>query len=256
MHRINGRIAVSSVAAQFLRRQGGQEQRARRLDPPADDARAGQHGQRPSFVGVCSARIFLAGRLHPASSRCIWKQSAVAPVTPEEFDALFDMFHHTVARLEALPAYDVGGQEAVRIQAFREGRPRPLRSVVTDPWLARIAVSTITAGKRWTRVRVVDEPLTEYQRYQLASHQESQAAGERVLIAPRSAVGDVGPDFWLFDEADPDAHAVAMCYDAEGHWLGATLVTDRDEVRELGERLQAVVARAVPLNEFLAGVGG
>jgi hypothetical protein len=117
-------------------------------------------------------------------------------VTPEEFDALFDTFHHTVARLEALPAYDVGGQEAVRIQAFREGRPRPLRSVATDPWLARIAVSTITAGKRWTRVRVVDEPLTEYQRYQLTSHQESQAAGERVLIAPRSAVGDVGPDFW------------------------------------------------------------
>jgi hypothetical protein len=177
-------------------------------------------------------------------------------VTPEEFDALFDTFHHTVARLEALPAYDVGGQEAVRIQAFREGRPRPLRSVATDPWLARIAVSTITAGKRWTRVRVIDEPLTEYQRYQLASHQESQAAGERVLIAPRSAVGDVGPDFWLFDEADPDAHAVAMRYDPEGRWLGATLVTGRDEVRELSERLQAVVARAVPLNEFLAGVGG
>jgi hypothetical protein len=177
-------------------------------------------------------------------------------VTPEEFDALFDTFHHTVARLEALPAYDVGGQEAARIQAFREGRPRPLRSVATDPWLARIAVSTITAGKRWTRVRVVDEPLTDYQRYQLTSHQESQAAGERVLIAPRSAVGDVGPDFWLFDEAGPDAHAVVMRYDAEGHWLGANLVTGREEVRELGERLQAVAARAAPLNEFLTGVDG
>lgn len=177
-------------------------------------------------------------------------------MTPEEFDALFDTFHHTVARLEALPAYDVGGQEAVRIQAFREGRPRPLRSITTDPWLARIAVSTITAGKRWTRVRVVDEPLTEYQRYQLTSHQEAQAAGERVLIAPRSAVGDVGPDFWLFDEAGPDAHAVVMRYDAEGHWLDAGLVTDQAEVRELGEHLHAVAARAAPLNEFLAGVVG
>jgi hypothetical protein len=105
-------------------------------------------------------------------------------------------------------------------------------------------------------VRVVDEPLTDYQRYQLTSHQESQAAGERVLIAPRSAVGDVGPDFWLFDEAGPDAHAVVMRYDAEGHWLGANLVTGREEVRELGERLQAVAARAAPLNEFLTGVDG
>jgi hypothetical protein len=177
-------------------------------------------------------------------------------VTPEEFDALFDTFHHTVARLETLPAYDVGGQEAVRIQAFREGRPRPLRSVTTDSWLARIAVSTVTAGKRWTRVRVVDEPLTEYQRYQLTSHQEAQAAGERVLIVPRSAVGDVGPDFWLFDEAGPDAHAAVMRYDPEGRWLGASLVSYQDEVRELGERLHAAAARAVPLNEFLAGVVG
>jgi hypothetical protein len=177
-------------------------------------------------------------------------------VTPEEFDALFDRFRLTVARLEALPAYDVGGQEAVRIQAFREGRPRPVRSVVTDPWLARIAVSTITAGKRWTRVRVVDDPLTDYQRYQLTSHQEAQAVGEQVLIAPRSVVGDVGPDFWLFDESEPDAHAVVMRYDAQGHWLGASVVTDLDEAHRLGDRLRAVTASAVPLNDFLAVARG
>lgn len=176
-------------------------------------------------------------------------------MTPEEFDALFDSFRHTVARLETLPAYDVGGQEAVRLRAFRERLPRPLRSVSTDQWLARIAISTVTAGKRWTRVRVVDEPLTDYQRYQLASYRESQAVGENVLLVPRAA-GDVGPDFWLFDENEPDAHAVVMRYSEQGQWLGADLVTGQKEVRALAERLHAVAAGAVPLNEFLVGVIG
>jgi hypothetical protein len=127
--------------------------------------------------------------------------------------------------------------------------------VSTDPWLARIAISTVTAGKLWTRVRVVDEPLTDYQRYQLASYRESQAVGERVLLAPRST-GDVGPDFWLFDENEPGAHAVVMRYGEQGKWLGADLVTDLREVRALAERLHAVAAAAVPLNEFLVGVVG
>jgi hypothetical protein len=176
-------------------------------------------------------------------------------VTPEEFDALFEAFRHTVARLETLPAYDVGGQEAVRLHAFREGLPRPVRSVSTDPWLARIAITTVTAGKCWTRVRVVDEPLTDYQRYQLASLREAQAVGEEVLLVQRSA--DVaGPDFWLFDENEPDAHAVVMLYSEQGQWLGADLVTDPREVRELAERLHAVAASAVPLNEFLVSVVG
>lgn len=177
-------------------------------------------------------------------------------MTPEEFDALFDSFRHTVARLETLPAYDVGGSEAARIQAFREGRPRPLRSVATDPWLARIAVSTVTAAKQWIRVRVVDEPLTDYQRYQLASYRESQAAGEQVAITLRSFVGDAGPDFWLFDEGEPDAHAVVMSYDGQGHWLGAELVTDRSKVRALADQLHIVAANAAPLNEFLAVLDG
>jgi hypothetical protein len=176
-------------------------------------------------------------------------------VTPEEFDALFDSFRHTVARLETLPAYDVGGQEAVRLRAFREGLPRPLRSVSTDPWLARIAISTITAGKRWTRLRVVDDPLTDYQRYQLASYREAQAVGEEVLLVRRSA-DLVGPDFWLFDEGEPDAHAVVMRYNPRGQWLGADLVTDPNEVHDLADRFHVVAADAVPLNEFLVSVVG
>lgn len=172
-------------------------------------------------------------------------------LTPAEFDALFDGFAATVARLEALPAYAVGGAEAERLRAFREGLPRPLRSVRSDPWLARIAVSTVTSSKSWTRVRVVDEPMTAYQRYQLQSYRESQAVGEQVRIVPRSLAGDVGVDFWLFDEDGDRPLAVLMHYHPDGRLDRRELVEQPDRVAELAAGLHRVEAVAVPLNEFL-----
>lgn len=170
-------------------------------------------------------------------------------MTPETFDALFDRFSFSVFRLEALPAY-AGGESDVR--AFLGGRPRQERSVRTSAWLARIAASTM-AGKRWSRVRVLDEPLTDYQRYELEAYRESQAVGEEVRLVQRSTVGDLGPDFWLFDGETPDAFAVLMRYDIDGR------IESRDPVEgaELeGWQLSQIAARclaaSVPLNELLA----
>lgn len=177
-------------------------------------------------------------------------------LTAAKFDALFDGFATSVARLEALPAYAVGGAEADRLRAFRDGLPRPLRSVRTDPWLARIAVSTITNGKSWTRVRVVDEPMTDYQRYQLQSYRESQAVGEQVRIVPRSGAGEVGTDFWLFDEYGERPLAVLMHYNADGSLDRRELVDRPNRVAELAARMHRIDDRAVSLNEFLAASGG
>jgi hypothetical protein len=177
-------------------------------------------------------------------------------VSADTFDAHFDRFSSTAARLETLPAYDVGGEEARRIAAWRARQPRPERSVRTSPWLARIAVTTATGGKTWTRVRIVDDPLTDYQRYQLQSYVEGQAAGERILLARRSAVADVGPDVWLFDAATDHAFALVMRYDAAGRWLGFEHLTEPATVAGLARRLAAVELRAMPLNVFLAQVPG
>lgn len=174
---------------------------------------------------------------------------------PEDFDALFDSFRFTVVRLETLPAYDVGGAEAVRLRAFHDGRPRPARSVRTDPWLARIAATTMH-GKSWSRTRVIDEPMTDYQRYQLVSYAESQAVGEQVRIARRSEVDPESGDFWLFDAGTENAHAVLMNYDEAGRWLGPELASDPAAASVLRGRVDSVTARAVSLNEFLASVHG
>jgi len=176
-------------------------------------------------------------------------------VTPEHFDALFDTFHTSAVRLETLPAYAVADYEGERLDAFCAGRALPLRTVATDPWLARIATTTL-AGKRWLRVRVVDEPLTDYQRFELAVYPETQAVGEQIRVLPRSAVTSDGPDFWLFDGDTPAARAVLMSYDPAGQWLGAELADDAVTLAACRDRLAEALAVSVPLNEYLAAARG
>jgi hypothetical protein len=171
-------------------------------------------------------------------------------VNPAEFDALFDAARSTIFRLEQLPAYAVGGAEEDRIRAFREGRPRPERSVRTSAWMARIAVTTV-AGKSWSRVRVVDQPLTEYERYELESYRESQAVGESISIVLRSTVEAEGPDFWLFDGGTEHARAVLMHYTDDGRLDRRELVEDAELLATLQARREAASATAMPLNEFL-----
>jgi hypothetical protein len=180
-------------------------------------------------------------------------------VTPEDFDDLFTRFLHTAYRLETLPFYDVGdiGQEAERFRAFREGAPIPERSVRTDPWMARIALSTLTEGKQWQRVRVVDDPLTEFERYELLSLAEAQAVGDRNFVVSREVAGPTLPEAWIFDSGTPDAHAVVMEYDDAGAWLGARHVGA--DMNVYGKELYVIEAAwrrtlrlAVPLNEYLA----
>jgi hypothetical protein len=179
-------------------------------------------------------------------------------VTPEEFDAFFDRFAVSAWRLEALQRYAID-EEDERIRAWREGLPRPERSVRTSPWLRRVAVST-AAGKQWGRVHVVDYPLSEYVRYLIGggSYAETSAAGEEIRIADRTAhpgLAGPGPDFWLFDENTADAGAILMSYDDAGHWLGAEYTTDPAAISRCCEIKALAMAASVPLSVYLARIG-
>lgn len=175
-----------------------------------------------------------------------------------DFDAQFDGFRETAFRYEGRPVYRVGGAEQQRIDAWRAGDPRPERSVRTEPWLQRIARTTLIDGKRWTRVRVVDDPLPEYLRYELTGLVENQAAGDRTLMLDRGqAPVDIDhDDFWLFDSDTPNAVAVWLRYRQDGTFRG--IEVERSPV--VLERLRGVerdaTAAAVPLNDWLAGSVG
>lgn len=169
-----------------------------------------------------------------------------------DFDALFDGFTRSTFRLEVLQSYAVSSEDA-RLRAFREGTPRPERSVRTDPWLRRIAVST-AAGKSWSRVHAVEQPLTEYVQYELVSYVESQAAGEEIGLVDIHAHPLLieATDFWLFDWATEHPQAVVMHYSPDGQVQEREHVLDRSRIDQMN-RLRLITQKtAVPLNAYLA----
>jgi hypothetical protein len=181
-------------------------------------------------------------------------KSPVAAVTPGELNQLFDSAHASVFRLERLQTYAVPADDA-SLLAFRSGGPRPERSVRTNAFLRRVARSTIDIGVAWSRVRLVEWPLTEYTRWELLGYVESQAAGEEIRLAKAGLVEDVVagvPDFWLFDAGTADARAVLMHYASDGSLLDRELVADPAEVARLATVKAETMRRSVSLNEFLA----
>ena len=161
-------------------------------------------------------------------------------------------FRHSAFKLETRQEYAIG-EEADRMAAFREHRPRPDRSVATTPYLQWVARATLD-GKPWVRARIVEYPLTEYTRYQLVGYQESAAAGERIFIADRARsprLAGLRQDGWLFDEGRRSERALLLDYTPDGEYAGCREASPA-ELRRFQQARVAVLQYAVPLNEFLA----
>jgi hypothetical protein len=183
-----------------------------------------------------------------------------------DLDTLFDQVRYTAFRWEGRASYAVGGAEADRIQAWREHRPRPERSIRTNDYLRRIARGVLD-GREWQRVTLRSDPPTEYQRYRTAGDLESQAAGEQVLVlvagpwpaelnraiaAAEEHLAAELDDFWLFDAGTDRAVAALMQYTPDGAFDQFHLVTDAGQLAALDAMRAALVAASVPLNGYLA----
>ncbi|MGH3925415.1 MAG: DUF6879 family protein [Pseudonocardiaceae bacterium] len=170
----------------------------------------------------------------------------------DELTRLFDAIRASVFRLETLDRYTVPS-EAEALADFLAGRPRLPRTPENSPWVRRIA-DDVAAGRRVYRVHLISHPLSHYLRFELSGYAETAAVGQEAFIADRDAHPDLAElteDFWLFD----DATVAVMRYDDEGHFLGADLAPEEllDEYRR---RRDLALAHAVPLDEYLATVGG
>jgi len=149
----------------------------------------------------------------------------------------------TMFRLETLPTYLVE-EEAADFAAWRAG-DRILTSEA-DAWLQKIRVTT-AAGARWSRVRILDYPLTEYSEFELYGYQANQRAGERIYVADRAwspELESLRDDFWIVDHV-----VIRMVYDPVGRFVRAEEPPDPERFHGV----RAVVLRhSVPLAEFLA----
>jgi hypothetical protein len=153
-------------------------------------------------------------------------------------------------RLETLQEYDVSGDEE-RFRAFLAGEPLPPPRPGKADDLALIA-DLRKRGRDIGRVHVIDRPLTDYLRYELAVYAENVAAGEDVLIADRSAhpeLEGLAQDFVIFDSET----VVLFDYDQAGRVRGYRVTaTDPLFVKRCSGQYDLALSRSVPLSKFMA----
>jgi hypothetical protein len=151
------------------------------------------------------------------------ESAAIVPFA--EVAHLFHNFKHTAWRLETRRGYasDRNSPKWQRWQAGDDIAAEPF-----DDWRTNVAAQ-VAEGKRFERVRIVDTPPTDGQRFLLASGLGNVAAGEDIRNLTRADAERYGLpdwDFWLFDSRT----LVRFVFDEQDTTLGVIVSEDPAEV--------------------------
>lgn len=170
----------------------------------------------------------------------------MTPVSDEEFSSLLSGGFATEAvHLETRDAYGTA-VELPYMAKWAIKEPDDLRWL--QGWCATLQ-DHVKAGRSVRRVRVVSEPLSDYQRWSHSIAWPMVEAGEDIRWVPRqlvSAVGIPGNDFYLFD----GQLAVFLLY--AGNGLSAGMMKTADTaVTELCRRaFDAVWELSIPHRDY------
>jgi hypothetical protein len=139
----------------------------------------------------------------------------------DAFLDLFRQFAHTAWRLEVRRAYDSRSDDT--FPRWLSGEDRDVSWF--RPWLDLMSDVT-SQGKRVERVRVVDNPPSDYLRFEIWLNSHNKHAGEDIRYLQRAVANELdlpNVDFWLFD-----SRRVAMLhFDDDGdRFLGAEIIED------------------------------
>lgn len=139
----------------------------------------------------------------------------------DAFTDLFRTFEHTAWRLEVRRAYD--SQSDASFPRWLAGERRDVSWF--RPWLD--LMSNVTGqGKRMERVRVVDDPPSDYLRFELWLNPHNAVAGEDIRYLERSVAKGLelpDEDFWLFDSK----RLAKLHFDDNGdRFLGVEIIED------------------------------
>jgi hypothetical protein len=156
-------------------------------------------------------------------------------------------FRRSAFRLETLPEYRVE-QEVEWLAEWRRSGTVPQLSPENDSW-CKLIHEARSSGRRMQRVRLVSSPLTDYERFELATFRDSVTAGEEIRICHRESwkriETDANPgDFWLFDEQT----TIMLNYDPEGRFQGTEDGVSSICIRQRDLALE----HSIPLADFLA----
>jgi hypothetical protein len=149
-------------------------------------------------------------------------------LTDAEFADLLQGFEHTAFRLELQRAYSEPDEHDTVARFLAGDQQEPTEVAGLRAWFAQVAQQT-RQGKRIERVRVHDNPLTDYQRWERWIGAWNTEAGEAIGYMTRDRAHEIGllpgvgtVDWWLLDSV----RLIVMSFDDQGHRLTSELVTE------------------------------
>ncbi|MFD5508173.1 DUF6879 family protein [Streptomyces sp. NPDC127051] len=165
----------------------------------------------------------------------------------EAITHLFAEFEHTAFRLETRRGY-ASDRVGARFQAFLRGvEPAPEPD---NPWHVNVREKA-EHGARFSRVRIIDEPPTDGQRFLMAAVAANPGEDMRVLARAEAVRLELpGYDFWLFDSQT----LVRFHIDEQDVTTGVEVVDDPGEVLAACRARDRAWAAATPSAEVWAQV--
>lgn len=167
-------------------------------------------------------------------------------VSGEAFLQLFRDTERTAYRLEVRTSYGIP-EEDEPYRRFLAGDDPGLDWF--EPWL-NLMREEIGKGKRVERVRLVDDPPSDYLRFELWGTPYNLAAGEdiRYLQRGKPAGGIVLPayDYWLFDSQT----VARLQFGDHDHFLGVTLSDDPADVLRHVQWRDAAWQHAITFEDY------
>ncbi|GAB1639600.1 DUF6879 family protein [Krasilnikovia sp. MM14-A1259] len=173
---------------------------------------------------------------------------ALTDAGPEtEFWQQLRDYDHSAWRFEQQRQYDIGYEET-QLRAFLDGHPEsPMENPELGAWMRQVAAQT-RAGKTIGRVRIVDTPITDYQRWMAWMDRWNTEAGEQIDYLLRSMLNQLPPapfgdtDWWLLDEGTSQARVMIMHFDECGYRRLVELETDPAALSAASEFRRRVVS--------------
>lgn len=105
------------------------------------------------------------------------------------------------------------------------------------------------AGRRFMRVRVVNLPLSDYNRWSYVIAQHNIAAGEDIRYLIRGRATEIGlpnDDYWLFDSRK----LLRMRFDESDRFTGGEIIEDSVEIVQHNYWRDAAWHHAVRRDDF------
>jgi hypothetical protein len=113
-------------------------------------------------------------------------------------------------------------------------------------WLHMVREATLE-GRRLFRVRVIDLPMSDWNRYSYALSEHNTTAGEDIRYIERGSAPHLPDhDYWLFDSSK----LVIMRFDQADRFIGGELIEDPAEIVQHNYWRDAAWHRAARRDDF------